>query len=113
MWILSIVEIILSIMMLWVLIKISSNPISSSNSNATDDSSHTTHTTHTNQTSQIDPIEVISRSQHTQHNSTKQMTDDKDFIVLKFRATSEDDMEFDVFLFVDKKGNRTDADKSV
>ena len=110
MWILSIVEIILSIMMLWVLIKISSNPISSSNSNATDDSSHTTHT---NQTSQIDPIEVISRSQHTQHNSTKQTTDDKDFIVLKFRATSEDDMEFDVFLFVDKKGNRTDADKSV
>lgn len=110
MWILSIVEIILSIMMLWVLIKISSNPISSSNSNATDDSSHTTQT---NQTSQVDPIEVISRSQHTQHNSTKQMTDDKDFIVLKFRATSEDDMEFDVFLFVDKKGNRTDADKSV
>lgn len=110
MWILSIVEIILSIMMLWVLIKISSNPISSSNSNATDDSSHITHT---NQTSQVDPIEVISRSQHTQHNSTKQMTDDKDFIVLKFRATSEDDMEFDVFLFVDKKGNRTDADKSV
>lgn len=110
MWILSMVEIVLSIMMLWVLIKISSNPISSSNSNATDDSSHTTHT---NQTSQVDPIEVISRSQHTQHNSTKQMTDDKDFIVLKFRATSEDDMEFDVFLFVDKKGNRTDADKSV